>query len=106
MGGISSAPILHHFSSNAPRMFFLISACKYFVRIGYRTWTQTRDIILTGRKVNATVVDECDSTMGCDSDHDFQPPCPNHVVDASKAVWQNLGVPTHVRELDILWSDA
>ncbi|KAI3434347.1 uncharacterized protein J3R85_006611, partial [Psidium guajava] len=58
-----------------------------------------------GRKVNAMVVDECDSTIGCDSDHDFQPPCPNHIVDASKAVWKVLGVPTHVGELDIYWSD-
>ncbi|TYI29744.1 hypothetical protein ES332_A05G338500v1 [Gossypium tomentosum] len=41
----------------------------------------------------AKVVDECDSTMGCDSDHDYQPPCPNNIVDASKAVWKALGMP-------------
>lgn len=53
------------------------------------------------------VVDECDSTMGCDSDHDFQPPCPNNIVDASKAVWKALGVPEKDwGELDITWSDA
>ncbi|KAK3001643.1 hypothetical protein RJ639_020742, partial [Escallonia herrerae] len=46
-----------------------------------------------GRSVRAKVVDECDSTMGCDSDHDFQPPCPNNIVDASRAVWKALGVP-------------
>ncbi|KAL6130903.1 hypothetical protein ACLB2K_069281 [Fragaria x ananassa] len=46
-----------------------------------------------GRSVKARVVDECDSTMGCDSDHDYQPPCPNNIVDASKAVWKALGVP-------------
>ncbi|KAK8718335.1 hypothetical protein V6N13_045572 [Hibiscus sabdariffa] len=46
-----------------------------------------------GRSVRAKVVDECDSTMGCDSDHDYQPPCPNNIVDASKAVWKALGVP-------------
>ncbi|KAI3421507.1 AT-hook motif nuclear-localized protein [Psidium guajava] len=34
-----------------------------------------------------------DSTMGCDKDHDFQPPCPNNIVDASKAVWKALGAP-------------
>uniref|UniRef100_A0A2N9HQI1 Ripening-related protein 2 n=1 Tax=Fagus sylvatica TaxID=28930 RepID=A0A2N9HQI1_FAGSY len=30
-----------------------------------------------GNSVKAKVVDECDSTMGCDADHDYQPPCPN-----------------------------
>nr|GEX86064.1 hypothetical protein [Tanacetum cinerariifolium] len=38
------------------------------------------------RSVKAMVVDECDSTMGCDADHDYQPPCLNNIVDASKAV--------------------
>ncbi|PNX56644.1 ripening-related protein 2-like, partial [Trifolium pratense] len=33
------------------------------------------------------------STKGCDEDHDYQPPCPNNIVDASKAVWKALGVP-------------
>ncbi|PIN22857.1 hypothetical protein CDL12_04453 [Handroanthus impetiginosus] len=46
-----------------------------------------------GKSVNAMVVDECDSTMGCDKEHDYQPPCPNYIVDASKAVWKALGVP-------------
>ncbi|XP_048334236.2 kiwellin-1 [Ziziphus jujuba] len=60
-----------------------------------------------GRSVNATVVDECDSTMGCDSDHDYQPPCRNNIVDASKAVWEALKVPKDKRgELDIHWTDA
>ncbi|KAF9619074.1 hypothetical protein IFM89_005088 [Coptis chinensis] len=60
-----------------------------------------------GRSVVAMVVDECDSTMGCDSDHDYQPPCPNNIVDASKAVWKALGVPhSDWGELDIVWSDA
>ncbi|KAF9613795.1 hypothetical protein IFM89_011964 [Coptis chinensis] len=45
-----------------------------------------------GRSVVAMVVDECDSTMGSDKDHDYQPPCPNNIVDASKAVWKALGV--------------
>ncbi|KAF4348700.1 hypothetical protein F8388_013771 [Cannabis sativa] len=45
-----------------------------------------------GRSVSAMVVDECDSTAGCDADHDYQPPCPNNIVDASKAVWKALGV--------------
>ncbi|KAK9276283.1 hypothetical protein L1049_005814 [Liquidambar formosana] len=40
-----------------------------------------------GRSVNAMVVDQCDSTMGCDREHVYQPPCPNNIVDASKAVF-------------------
>ncbi|CAL5383007.1 unnamed protein product [Camellia sinensis] len=64
-------------------------------------------ISANGRSVKATVVDECDSTMGCDGDHDYQPPCPNNIVDASKAVWEALGVPhDNWGELDITWSDA
>ncbi|KAM6584821.1 hypothetical protein CsatB_011823 [Cannabis sativa] len=60
-----------------------------------------------GRSVTAMVVDECDSRRGCDADHDYQPPCPNNIVDASKAVWKALGVPKHDRgELDIFWSEA
>ncbi|MBA0880513.1 hypothetical protein Goshw_010403 [Gossypium schwendimanii] len=45
-----------------------------------------------GKIVKAKVVDECDSTMGCDDEHDFQPPCANNIVDASDAVWDSLGV--------------
>ncbi|GMI69635.1 hypothetical protein HRI_000632800 [Hibiscus trionum] len=60
-----------------------------------------------GRSVRAKVVDECDSTMGCDSDHDYQPPCPNNIVDASKAVWKALGVPeNNWGGMDIYWSDT
>ncbi|KAL7233331.1 hypothetical protein ACSBR1_017041 [Camellia fascicularis] len=53
----------------------------------------TTTISANGRSVVAMVVDECDSTMGCDQDHDCQPPCPNNIVDASKAAWKALGVP-------------
>ncbi|KAK2998351.1 hypothetical protein RJ639_023477 [Escallonia herrerae] len=60
-----------------------------------------------GRSVKAMVVNECDSTMGCDKDHDYQPPCRDNIVDASKAVWKALGVPAdNWGELDITWSDA
>jgi hypothetical protein len=45
-----------------------------------------------GRSVKALVVDHCDSTMGCDDEHGYQPPCANNIVDASKAVWKALGV--------------
>ncbi|MCL7021790.1 hypothetical protein MKW94_014328 [Papaver nudicaule] len=60
-----------------------------------------------GRSVVAKVVDECDSTMGCDGDHDYQPPCPHNIVDASPAVWKALGVSReNWGSLDITWSDA
>ncbi|KAM1019033.1 hypothetical protein ACFX13_041181 [Malus domestica] len=64
-------------------------------------------ISANGRSVVAMVVDECDSTMGCDAEHDYQPPCPNNIVDASKAVWEALGVRKEDwGGLDITWSDA
>ncbi|KAK3410728.1 hypothetical protein EUGRSUZ_J02753 [Eucalyptus grandis] len=59
-----------------------------------------------GGTVKAKVVDECDSTMGCDEPHGFQPPCPNNVVDASKAVWKALGVPeSDLGDMEIFWSE-
>ncbi|KAJ4850981.1 hypothetical protein Tsubulata_047230 [Turnera subulata] len=60
-----------------------------------------------GRSVVAMVVDECDSTMGCDKDHDYQPPCDNNIVDASKAVWKALGVSSDSDDwgwLEVTWS--
>lgn len=63
-------------------------------------------ISANGRSVKAQVVDECDSTMGCDSDHDYQPPCRNNIVDASQAVWRALGISqSNWGELSITWSD-
>ncbi|KAF9599761.1 hypothetical protein IFM89_001707 [Coptis chinensis] len=60
-----------------------------------------------GKSVNAMVVDECDSTEGCDSEHDYQPPCPHNIVDGSKAVWKALGVKQgDWGELNVVWSDA
>jgi hypothetical protein len=45
--------------------------------------------------------------MGCDADHDYQPPCSNNIVDASKAVWTALEVPLNQwGEMEIHWSDA
>ncbi|KEH18878.1 Ripening related protein family [Medicago truncatula] len=50
-----------------------------------------------GKRVNAKVVDECDSSKGCK----------NNIVDGSAAVWKALGVPKKKRgEMDIFWSDA
>ncbi|XVF80048.1 hypothetical protein PTKIN_Ptkin15bG0039500 [Pterospermum kingtungense] len=60
-----------------------------------------------GKSVRALVVDECDSQVGCDADHAYQPPCRNNIVDASKAVWIALGVPESEQgELDVTWSDS
>ncbi|KAI3985518.1 hypothetical protein MKX01_033832 [Papaver californicum] len=57
--------------------------------------------------VMAKVVDECDSAMGCDKEHAYQPPYRNNIVDASPAVWKALGVPREKwGNLDITWSDA
>ncbi|GFY92544.1 hypothetical protein Acr_08g0009400 [Actinidia rufa] len=49
-------------------------------------------ISATGRSVVAMVVDECDSTMECDQDHNYQPPCDNNIVDASKSVWPSASL--------------
>ena len=61
-----------------------------------------------GRSVLAKVVDECDSMHGCDEDHAYQPPCRPNIVDASKAVWEALGIhdANYIGEYNITWSDA
>ncbi|CAM8984464.1 unnamed protein product [Rhodiola kirilowii] len=62
-----------------------------------------------GKSVRAKVVDECDSTEGCDSVHAYQPPCQNNIVDASKAVWKSLGVSPSDPNwgwMQVTWSDA
>jgi hypothetical protein len=60
-----------------------------------------------GRSVLATIVDECDSVHGCDSEHAYQPPCGNNVVDASQAVWDALKYSGDaVGDAKITWSDA
>lgn len=43
-------------------------------------------------KCSPPVVDECDSTTGCDKDHSYQPPCANS-VGASKVERKALGIP-------------
>nr|GEZ48620.1 hypothetical protein [Tanacetum cinerariifolium] len=57
------------------------------------------------RSVKAMVVDQCDSSMGCDAELDYQPACPNNIVDASKALCKALGVyENNSGDLDITWS--
>ncbi|KAG0549082.1 hypothetical protein BDA96_01G224300 [Sorghum bicolor] len=58
-----------------------------------------------GNTVRALVVDECDSTVGCDKDHNFEPPCRNNIVDGSPAVWDALGLNTDDGQAQITWSD-
>ncbi|KAG9440363.1 hypothetical protein H6P81_020528 [Aristolochia fimbriata] len=69
-----------------------------------------KNITITGngRTVLAKIVDECDSVHGCDADNEFQPPCRNNVVAASRAVWKALGIPKADigDEYEITWSDA
>ncbi|TVU30264.1 hypothetical protein EJB05_21874, partial [Eragrostis curvula] len=52
--------------------------------------------VRNGRSVEAKVVDECDSRQGCK----------NNIVDASKAVWEALGLDTNIGEVPVTWSDA
>ncbi|KAL6642896.1 hypothetical protein ACP70R_021077 [Stipagrostis hirtigluma subsp. patula] len=59
-----------------------------------------------GRSVLAKVVDECDSVNGCDEEHNFEPPCPNNVVDGSPAVWKALGLSASIGEFKVTWSDV
>uniref|UniRef100_A0A7C8YCE1 RlpA-like protein double-psi beta-barrel domain-containing protein n=1 Tax=Opuntia streptacantha TaxID=393608 RepID=A0A7C8YCE1_OPUST len=60
-----------------------------------------------GKSVKAKVVDECDSTKGCDAEEGYHPPCGYNIVAASKAVWKALGVPqSQWGQLNITWSDA
>ncbi|KAI8542608.1 hypothetical protein RHMOL_Rhmol08G0150700 [Rhododendron molle] len=68
--------------------------------------SKTSPSMLMGGVWNAVVVDERDSTMRCDNDHDYQPPCPND-IDATKAMWEVLGVPhDSCSELEITRTDA
>ncbi|PWA74653.1 rlpA-like double-psi beta-barrel domain-containing protein [Artemisia annua] len=72
------------------------SRCHKFINVHYK-----------GKSVKAKVVDECDSTLGCDEEHGYQPPCPNNIVDGSKAVWEALGVPkSDWGEATVTWSEA
>ncbi|XP_049353435.1 kiwellin-like [Solanum verrucosum] len=56
------------------------------------------------KTVTAKVVDECDSTMGCDAEHAFQSPCKNNIVDGSITVWRALGLDTNLGIVPVTWS--
>ncbi|KAJ0860947.1 putative RlpA-like domain superfamily, kiwellin [Helianthus annuus] len=60
--------------------------CLKFINIHYKD-----------RNIKAKVVDECDTSRGCQ----------NNIVDASKAVWKALRVPkSQWGEMTVTWSDA
>ena len=59
-----------------------------------------------GRTTTAKVVDECDSTRGCDEEHDYQDPCDNNIVDGSNAVWKALGLDIDEGRVEVTWSMA
>ncbi|XP_027364620.1 ripening-related protein grip22-like [Abrus precatorius] len=59
-----------------------------------------------GKTAMAKVVDECDSEHGCDAEHDYQPPCKNNIVDASRTVWNDLGLNTDDGEVPVTWAMA
>ncbi|KAK7343986.1 hypothetical protein VNO77_13158 [Canavalia gladiata] len=59
-----------------------------------------------GRTATAKVVDECDSVNGCDEEHANQQPCKTNIVDASKTVWNDLGLNTDDGEVPVTWTMA
>ncbi|CAN6287888.1 unnamed protein product [Urochloa humidicola] len=86
-----------HFHSNGERIVALSSGwlrldgtrrCNRMIRIT----TSRRG----GRSVLAKVVDECDSSRGCD----------DNIVDSSAAVWKALGLDTDAGRVPVTWSDA
>lgn len=55
-------------------------------------------------KRDAKVVEECDSMRDCDAENAGQPPCKNNIVDASDAVWSDLGLNKYVGVVEVTWS--
>ncbi|KAL6582682.1 hypothetical protein OROMI_004760 [Orobanche minor] len=71
---------------------------------GLKRFNKTITIKGNRRRMTAKVVDECDSTIGCD---DYHPPRQNNIVDASPTVWEALGVPDNERGwMEVLWFDG
>ncbi|WVY96932.1 hypothetical protein V8G54_029083 [Vigna mungo] len=73
---------------------------------GSRCGKKIRITARNGRSAVAKVVDECDSTQGCDKEHANQSPCKTNIVDASKTVWNDLGLNTDDGEVAITWTMA
>ncbi|KAL6967205.1 hypothetical protein U1Q18_033009 [Sarracenia purpurea var. burkii] len=73
---------------------------------GSRCGKTIRILASNGRKVEAKVVEECDSLAGCDEEHVGQPPCGNNVVEGSDAVWKGLGLNKDLQWENVTWSMA
>lgn len=99
-GGPSKCDGIHH-SDNTP----VVALSTGWFNGGSRCSKKIK-ISGNGKTVFATVVDECDSTRGCDQEHGFQPPGDNNVVDASIAVWNALGLDQDEGVHPITWTDA
>jgi len=69
-------------------------------------WESMIRISANGRSVTAKVVDECDSMLGCDSEHANLPPCESNIVDGSDAVWEALGLDKEEGVVPVTWSMA
>ncbi|TKY51820.1 Ripening-related protein grip22 [Spatholobus suberectus] len=73
---------------------------------GSRCGQMIRITARNGRTGVAKVVDECDSTQGCDKAHANQSPCKTNIVDASETVWNDLGLNTDDGEVPVTWTMA
>ncbi|KAL6276154.1 hypothetical protein ACE6H2_019755 [Prunus campanulata] len=62
--------------------------------------------VSNGMSVAAKVVDQCDSTLGCDKAHGSLPPCENNIVDGSAAVWEALSLDKDSGSAEVTWSTA
>ncbi|KAG4395318.1 hypothetical protein AAZX31_20G186000 [Glycine max] len=71
---------------------------------GSRCGKMVRITARNGRTAVAKVVDECDSTQGCDQEHANQSPCKTNIVDASENVWHDLGLNTDDGEVPVTWT--
>ncbi|KAM3399129.1 kiwellin-like [Capsicum galapagoense] len=98
-GGASSCDNRYH--DNSERLVALSTG--WFAG-GSRCDKMIRIRANNGRTVTAKVVDECDSTGGCDEEHAYQSSCKNNIVDGSIAVWRALGLDTDLGVVPITWS--
>ncbi|KAL7226065.1 hypothetical protein ACSBR1_021240 [Camellia fascicularis] len=72
---------------------------------GSRCEKKIRIVTKNGKRVVAKVLDECNSSRGCDKDNNNKPPCKNNIVDGSDAVWEALGLNKEKGgEPDVTWS--
>ncbi|XP_047341426.1 putative ripening-related protein 1 [Impatiens glandulifera] len=104
-GGYGPSQCDHHYHSDK---LLVVALSSGWFDHGNRCLTNiTINNEANGRSVKAMVVNECDSTSGCDKESSYLPPCGNNIVDASEAVWRALEIPINDwGELNVTWSDA